>query len=261
VAALPDLQRSFRDALVLGDTSSLDTALAGGTQPIRRVVTHQRHYAASLTKALLARFPATAWLVGSPVMNNAASEFVRAHPPSRPCLAEYGDAFPAFLADRVGAAGVAYVRQFAELEWHVSRISLSVDSPALTLHEFSTLDVMSLSEAGVVLQPGLHYCQADWAIDELMALHLSEAAPDHFPLGSCELWLEVRGARGELRMNRLTRGEFAFRAATAAGRSLVDAAVAALEVDKTFDPGQALLNLVGDGLVVRCDHVPTARTA
>jgi hypothetical protein len=38
-----------------------------------------------------------------------------------------------------------------------------------------------------------------------------------------------------------------------AGASLTDAAVAALEVDRTFDPGLALLALVDDKLLVVVD--------
>lgn len=261
MAVLTELQRRLRNALVLGDSSGLETALAGGPQARRRLAIHQRQYRASLTKALLARFPATVWLVGSPFMTNAAGEFVRTYPPSRPCLAEYGEAFPAFLADRASAVEVPYLRQFAELEWHVSRIFPSVDSRAVTFHELSILDIMSLSEGSVVLQPGVHYFHADWAIDELLALHFSEAAPDHLSLHPCNVWLEIRGARGELRINRLTRGEFTFREAAARGRSLVDAAMSALGVEATFEPGQALLNLVADGLVVHPGNLATGNAA
>ena len=33
---------------------------------------HQRHYATSLTRALVERFPATVWLVGSELVTRAA---------------------------------------------------------------------------------------------------------------------------------------------------------------------------------------------
>jgi hypothetical protein len=36
----------------------------------------------------------------------AAKEFVSAHPPTRPCIAEYGEAFPGFLASRPAASRV-----------------------------------------------------------------------------------------------------------------------------------------------------------
>jgi hypothetical protein len=96
----------------------------------------------------------------------------------------------------------------------------------------------------------VHYLHADWAIDELISLYLSDSAPDHFSLQPGDVWLELRGARGELRMNRLSHADFSFRAALVSGESITDAAASALEIDTAFDAGQALLDVVRDGLVV-----------
>jgi Putative DNA-binding domain len=250
VPPLRDLQRGVRDALILGDTSELESVITGGRDSRRRLAIHQRHYHASLVTALLDRFPATVWLVGSPFVTEAAREFVRSRPPSRPCIAEYGEEFPAFLAIRPGAAEISYLRQFAGLEWHVSRLALAVDLPALEMPDLTTIDTAAFGDATVVLQSGVHYFHADWAIDELISFYLSEDAPEHFSLQPGDLWLELRGARGELGINRLSHAEFAFRAALAVGESLTDAAVSALEIETGFDPGLALLTLVSDGLVV-----------
>ena len=251
--ALPDLQRNIRQTLISGDSTGLEPVLAGAREPRRRLAIHQRHHQSSLITALLDRFPATVWLAGSPFVTDAAREFVRARPPSRPCLAEYGEEFPGFLATRPGGAEVSYLRQFAELEWHLSRLALAIELPALTLHDLSMIDAAMMSDAKVALQPGVHYLHADWAIDELISLFLSDEAPDRFMLTPGTFWLELRGARGELRINRLRHSEFVFRALLSAGASLTDAAVAALEVERTFDPGLALLALVDDKLLVVVD--------
>jgi hypothetical protein len=256
--ALPDLQKSVRDILIGGDATDLESVLAGGREPRRRLAIHRRHYQGSLITALLDRFPATVWLVGSPFVTDAAREFVRVQPPSRPCLAEYGEDFPGFLATRPGAAEMSYLRQFAELEWHLSRLALAVDLPPLTLHDLSMIDAAALNDGKVVLQPGVHYLPADWAIDELISLYLSNEAPDRFLLTPGQLWLELRGSRGELRITRLNHAELAFRKSLAAGTSLTDAAIAALDVDQAFDPGLALLALVGDKLLVVVDDEPVA---
>jgi hypothetical protein len=253
VSALRDLQKSLRDTLTRGDASGLESLLVGGRDPRKRLAIHQRHYSTSLITSLLDRFPATVWLVGSPFVADAAREFIRIRPPSRPCLAEYGEEFPAFLATRAGAEKIAYLRQFAQLEWHLSRLSLAVDAPALTMDDLSSIDASTLGDAKVALQLGVHYLHADWAIDELISLYLSDGAPDHFLLQPGDVWLELRGARGELRMNRLSHADFAFRAALASGGTITDAAVSALEIETAFDAGQALLDVVGDRLVVAID--------
>jgi len=250
VPALSDLQRSLRDALVHGGTQGLESLLVGGCDPNKRLAIHQRHYRVSLIRTLLERFPATVWLVGSPFVTDAAHEFVRARPPSRPCIGEYGERFPEFLATRPGAEEISYLRQFAELEWHLSRLALAVDAPCLTIGDLSTSDAAALGNATVTLQPGVLYLHADWAIDELISLYLSDDSRDHFTLQSGDVWLELRGVRGELTMKRLRHAEFLFRAALAAGESVSDAALSALEIETAFEPGLALLELVRDRLVV-----------
>jgi hypothetical protein len=164
-------------------------------------------------------------------------------------MAEYGEDFPAFLAVHAGHA-IPYLHQFAELEWHLGRLSLAVDARPVAVSDLSTVDGAALADANVVLQPGVHYMHADCAIDELMSLYLADNAPDRFSLQAGDFWLELRGVRGELRMNRLTRAEFVFRSSLAEGTSFGAAAVLALEIDEAFDAGAATLSILRDGLVI-----------
>lgn len=260
MSALADIQSQIRQALLTGEAPTLGPLLVGGRDARKRLAIHQRHYAASLITALLDRFPATVWLVGSPFVTEAARQFVRHHPPTRPCIAEYGEQFPAFLAKQPGGAAIPYLQQFAEIEWHLSRLSIAIDVPALTLTDPSRMDAAALAAATIALQPGLHYLQADWAIDALISLYLSDSPPDQFVLEPGDVWLELRGARGELRMNRLTQSTFTFRAALAGGSLLGQSAVSGLEVEHTFDADQALIDLFSEGLIVMIDaqHVQDA---
>ena len=255
--ALPDLQRGVRDALILGDISRVESALRGGQDPRQRLAIHQRHYRASLVMALLDRFPATVWLVGSDRIRGAAEQFARDCPPSMPCVAEYGGDFPHWLASQAWAAALPYLKQFAELEWHLSRLSVAIDKSAVPLSALSTMDAATLTVATIEVQPCVHYLHADWPVDRLISVHLSDNPPDRFVLEPDAVWLEIRGARGEIRMTRLTQPVFAFRAALGHGAALGDAAVAALDVAPTFDPGLALFDLFSEGLVVTV-HVPSS---
>ena len=60
------------------------------------------------------------------------------------------------------------------------------------------------------------------SVDDLMRLYLTDSAPDLYSLQEGEAWIELRGARGQIRMNRLEKARHAFSAALAAGRSLGD---------------------------------------
>lgn len=191
---LGDIQAGIRDALVDGNGAAVAPVLVGGSRPEQRLAIHQRHYVASLTGALVERFPATVWLVGSELVTNAATSFVRDHPPSRPCIAEYGDAFPRYLGVHPAAVSLPYLAQFAELEWHLGRLALATEESA-----------------------NVQYMHLDWTLDELIGFYLTDAAPDEYALRQEDVWLEVRGLRGELQLNRLTSEDFARRVARSTG--------------------------------------------
>jgi hypothetical protein len=187
--ALADIQSAIRDALVRGDRSVLAPMLSGGADPEQRLAIHQRHYAASLTRALLDHFPATVWLVGSELVTDAATSFVREQPPSKPCIAEYGESFPRHLGEHPAARSLPYLSQFAELEWHLGWLALATED-----------------------SPHLRYLHLHWSLDELIGVYLSDSAPDQFSLRHEDVWLEIRGLRGSLELHRLAPDDFLRRA-------------------------------------------------
>jgi len=249
VPPLAETQSQLRRAVVAGDAAAIVPLLVGGRDPQKRLAIHQRNYETSLVKALLGKFPATHWLVGTPFLMESAREFIRVRPSCAPCIAEYGGDFPAFLAMRPFAVRVPYLRWFAELEWHLGHVSIAVDQPALSLGDASILDGASLADATLATQPGVRYLQAPWPIDELIQLYLTEQAPEHFQLAAADVRLEIRGARGAFRINRLDAAEFEFRVAIQGGRTIGTAAELALQADAGFDAGRCFARLLTDGLV------------
>ena len=249
--SLAETQSAVRRAVVTGDATAVAPLLLGGSPGGEtRFEIHRRHYAASLATTLLGRFPATAWLVGDEFLTEAARQFVQEHPPISPCLAEYGEGFPQFLATRSGAERVPCLRSFAELDWALGFVSVAIDHPPIAATALARLDPGALPDVRLTLQPGLRYLLADWPIDELIELYLTDSAPDRFSFDPEEVRLEIRGARGEFHIHRMEPGAFVFRQQTLAGRSIGAAAESALQVDGRFDPAQALAALFTDGLVV-----------
>jgi hypothetical protein len=250
VPSLAETQLRLRRAVVGDDAASVVPLLIGGRDPERRLAIHRRHYESSLVTAIRTKFPATAWLVGSPFLDHAAKTFARQHPPSAPCIAEYGEEFPRFFSSYLGAARVSYLCSFAELEWHLGQVAIAVDQPALALDAFSTLEINTLMDASLMLQAGLRYLHASWPVDDLMKLYLSETAPSEYGLAPADVWLEVRGARGEFQINRLDLAQFVFRKAIWEGQSIGASADCALDIDSGFDVGRAFTALVGSGHVI-----------
>ena len=251
---LTDVQARVRTAVVTGDPSLVRALLFGGMEPSRRFGIHQRHYETSLVNALLARYPATIWLVGSDLVTAAARAFVRARPPRKPCIAEYGEDFPHFLARSPGATDLLYLEEFMALEWLVGRVSLGADRAGLTVSQLAETGPALLPQCRLVLHHSVAYLLVNWNVDELMTVYLTGTPPDRFELCAGDVWLEVRGSRGDVRMTRLAHATFAFRAALNQQRSVGDAAASALEIDASFDPGQALIAVATDGLVARIER-------
>lgn len=243
---LADLQADIATAVVERAIPASASLLTGGDDPRRRFAIHSRHYAASLARSLVERFAATVWLVGSELVTQAAMGFVREHPPTRPCIAEYGEGFPAYLASG-GGTTLPYLGQFATVDWHLGRLATAVDAPPL--HRFADCDPARLADSRLALQPGTEYLVLDWSLDELFAFYLSGQAPDQYALRHEPVWLEVRGCRGELWLNRLTKGDHVFRQALARGSTLGRAAEVATGADEGFEPGRAALAMLHAGLI------------
>lgn len=255
--SLHDVQRAMRDALVRDDAVVAVPYLAGGPAAARRLAIHQRHYAHSLTDAIARRFPATAWLVGERCLRGAAAAFVHARPPIAPCIAEYGDAFPDFLATWPATATLDYLPCFAQLEWQVSRLALQTDGPSCGRAALSNLGGEHLVDAVATVQTGWTLLHGGWPVDDLFRAWMLDAVPASWALHPQTVRLFVRGSRGDLRIERLDDANAAFRTAVASGRPLGEAAATALARDAGFDAGAALAALVEDDWIVAL-HLPGA---
>ena len=245
---LAETQRRLRHAVVTGDVDDVASFVVGGRDVRARVAIHHRHYETSLVSALLGKFPATAWLVGTRFMTDRAGQFVREHPPRALCIAEYGEAFPRFLAASPAASSVPYLAPFAELEWHIGHVALAVEPPGTGMDALADVG-NALAESVLTLQPGVRYLEAPWPVDELMRLFLTDEAPDRLALAPEDIWLELRGSRGSFHMKRLDAAGFLFRRALQQALSLAEAAELALDAHSAFAPGDALAALVAEGLL------------
>lgn len=252
---LVDVQQRLRDALVTGDAWPVAMELSGGARALGRLRIHQRHYEASLVAVVMGRFPATGWLTGTPWLERAARDFVHREPPFTPCIAEYGSAFPAFLAGCDGAARMPYLYDFAALDWHLGSVALAIEESAIDANALAAAGAAALDEAAVRLQGGLYYASSDWPVDQLIQLHLGGKPPASFEMSEAPVWIQVRGARGALRFSRLAAADFGFRVALQRRAPLGLAAAQAMTIDPAFDPGRAVIALINEGLLCGLDMV------
>ncbi|MDP2620444.1 MAG: DNA-binding domain-containing protein [Hyphomicrobiales bacterium] len=247
--SLAETQARLSAAILKGDAAAVAPLLVGGRDPRARLVIHQRHYEASLVTALTTKFPATVWLIGDALFTVAARAFVRRHPPAAPCIAEYAEDFPGFIAAWPGADRAPYLGAVASADWLLGQAALAVDLPPLPIQALAGIEAEMLPDLELSLQMGLRYMHADWPVDELVKLHLDGNAPERYVLDPEEVWLEIRGVRGAFSLDRLAEPAYLFRRAVKSGSTIGAAAEAALAADPAFDAGAALGSLFADGLV------------
>lgn len=144
--------------------TALCAALGGGGVPpgvtavgdvARRFSVYRNNVHHSLGVALAERFPVVRRLVGEGFFAAAAGDFVRAHPPSSPILAEYGATFPDFLAGLGPVARLSYLPDVARLEWLRGRAYHAADAEALTPEAFSQAVATAEGDVGIALHPSV----------------------------------------------------------------------------------------------------------
>jgi hypothetical protein len=116
---LETIQARMRKALLFEEHPPLDDVLGAKAS---RFDVHKRHFLRSLTAALEKTFPAVVNLVDARFFGFAADAFIRAHPPAKPCLFEYGAELPSFLERFPACAQLPYLSDVARLEWAMHEV-------------------------------------------------------------------------------------------------------------------------------------------
>jgi hypothetical protein len=198
--------------------------------------------------ALQANYPCVARIVGDDWFRSVAALYVRAHPPRRPTLVDYGEHFTRFLESFEPARELPYLAGVARLDrfWieaHVARDETPVDPRAL-----AALPPRRL--LGERLRP---VASARWAwFDEhpVFTIWQRNRAPGRFD--DSEFDWRAEGAllvrvEGVVRWLALDAAMLAFVAACADGGTVAGAVAAALDVAPQADPRSVLCPLLEIG--------------
>ncbi len=113
--AHPDLVAAFSSGLRDGTLPPGLTAHQPG-EAARRFAVYRNNVTVGLTDALSKRFPVIERLVGRDFFAAMARLYIDAHRPRSPVLLEWGDTFPAFLADFPPLSGYPYMAEVAQIE-------------------------------------------------------------------------------------------------------------------------------------------------
>ncbi len=227
--SLAELQAGMAAAILRGGAAPAGIAAA-------RLGVHRATTLGTLTEALADAFPVVALLVGERFFAQAAARFVPAHPPAAPRLAEYGAAFPDFLAAFAPARGLAYLPDVARLDWAVHRAYHAADRAALRAEQLAALDPAAFGALRLGLHPSVQLLASRFPVDRIWQAHHGEGELSAIDLSaSVDCRLLVDRGPGGIRLLPLDAGELALLQAFGTGGSLDEAAGAAAAVDVDLD--------------------------
>ena len=252
MSALPELQASFAEAILREDAARAPGAVAGdGLAPAARVQVYRNHVFTSLTEALETTYPVVCRLVDRRFFGFAADRYVRGHPPTGPCLFEYGATFPEFLESFAPCAGHPYLADVARLEWAMNAALHAEDVPAIAPAVLGTVLSEDMWRLVTRTDPSAAWLRSPWPIDRIWQANQPLADPEErVDLAEGGAFLEIRRREDVVTFHRLARPVFAFRAALGAGATLETAADSAMREAPSFDLTEALRAVLGEALLV-----------
>jgi hypothetical protein len=247
--ALRDLQTEFGRALLSEGDASAALLAAFKDDPFaqERVAIYRNNVLASLTAVLRDTFPVVCRLVDERFFAYAAHEFVRAHPPLRPALSEYGAAFPDFIERFPPCRELVYLADVARLEWFLNVAATATDENAWPLEALAGIAPEAAGELRFRLNA--LYLESPWPVDRIWRANQPGAADETIDLDAGGAHLEVFRRDGTVAFRSLDPAVFAFRRAVAEGAMLGDALEKALAVENFVLAG-ALAELFHNGTVV-----------
>jgi len=252
VPALAELQAAIRDALLGGDSVTVASHVFGDELDAEaRLRIYQHHVTTTLTAVLESTFPVVRRLVDARFFAYAADSYIRQHPPSQPCLAEYGAPLPAFLAAFPPCQTHAYLPDVARLEWAIHVARQADEAAPLDVTQVSTIPVETLPRLVFRFHPSVSFVASPWPIDRIWQANQDHAEADGaVDLDSGGVCLEIRLESGDVVLQTLSAPRHAFRRALGDGSALEHAAGIALALDPSFDLTLEIHQVLRDGLPI-----------
>lgn len=256
--ALAELQAAIRDVVLGGDPAALaGTVLGDGIGHAGRLQVYRNNTTVLLIDALADTFPVVRRLVGEEFFAQAARLYVRAFPPESPCLSEYGDIFPDFLATHAPAAGLAYLADVARLEWAINESYYAIDAPVLAPADVRAALADGIDRLGLKAHPSLRVVVSPFPVDRIWAVNQDGVDPDDAAVDLASGGVRLAIARPESgpRFQVLSPGGLAFLRAATEGASLARAVQAGEAAAPGFDAAATLAALTAAGAfseVFRC---------
>lgn len=213
-----DFLESYRD-----DSSFENYIHLKGPSPRNRLSIYHNTIRAGLRKALEITYPLTWELIGEDCANGAAYAFIREHShlPQTGILDDWGAAFPDFLGQFPPTQNLAYLPDFARLEWFKHLSSSAEDQISLSAHDFKDVKPKSYGKLILKFHPSAHLFSSSYPLDQVLAVVKGEV--ESIELESRKSYALVIRPIHFVHIHWLSEVDFSFFSYLQKGDSLIDA--------------------------------------
>lgn len=242
-------QTDFTAALI-DPTQPVPSGLVSprGTADTKRFAVYRNNVHVSLVGALAARFPICAMVVGDDFFTAMARLYVGENKPRSPVLLNYGDSFPDFVVGFPPAAGLPFLPDLARLEVAWSQSYNAAEAAIMTPADLATLPPEALVDLQAGRAPATRLIQSPWAIGSIWSAHQRSPFVPPTARGAEAVLITRPGA--EVRLTIIPGADAQLFDALASGHSLGVAAEQVAASFPDFDPGPALIGLIGLGAFI-----------
>ena len=220
----------------------------GQTQPERRFNVYRNNVFASLTEALVTRFPVCHALVGDEFFRAMARVFIELSPPRSPVLMTYGDNFGDFIETFPPARPVPYLADVARLEAALTRAYHAADASPLTVDELASAPC-GWEQIHVDLHPSVRIIMSPFPIVSIWEAHMR---PDGHPMIDSAMAEDALVARPDLdvEVHRLPPGAAVFLSMLLRGATLKASADQAVGSNSRCDLVTTLSGILASRIIV-----------
>ena len=216
-----------------------------GSDPDIRFSVYRNNVMVSLIDALADTYPVVQMLVGEDFFRAMARVFAQTKPPRTEVMAYYGRDFADFITSFPPAASVPYLADVARLE--MARILAYHAADAVPLDpevlQTALADPKQLMSLRLVLHPSVHVIQSTFAIFSIWASHQDATCTPSVDPDVAQVVLVYRAGL-DVETMKLTDGTGRFVTTLLAGKTLLDSAQVAINMDPEFDLTTALTVLL-----------------
>lgn len=218
-----------------------------GKGAVKRYNVYRNNVTVSLIDALAAIYPAVQRITGADFFRAMARFHVRATPPASPLLFEYGRDFPAFIEAYEYAQGMPWLADVARIERGWLDAYHAADAEPVSAEALAAISPERLAGVVFTAHPAARVLRSSYAAVTIFAANRSEGAVEPIDAGTVEDALITR-PDADVAVRHLPEGGAVFLMSLLAGRTLGEAAAAALNASPSFDIAAGITGMIEAGV-------------